>query len=936
MKNIKLLVSIILFISFTISVFGQTDLNELIPTDENVKIGKLDNGLTYYIRHNVKPKDRAEFFLVVNAGAVLEEDDQDGLAHFCEHMAFNGTKNFQKHEIINYLQSIGMKFGPEINAFTSFDVTNYMLQKVPTDIPENVDTALLVLFDWASNVLYENEEIDNERGVIHEEWRTRRSAGRRLSIDSDKKVYEGSKYAKRSVIGDLEIIDKAPYEAFTRFYNDWYRPDLQAIIAIGDFDVKEMEDKIVKQFSQIPKKENPKERTYFDIPDHKGLRVVVETDEEARGTNIRIMYKHDVVKDKTKLNYLRDGIVSWLFTEMFNNRIEEITQKSDAPFTRGYSYYGSMRKTKDAFTTMVMPKNNEAEKSLEIALTELKRLNEFGFTENEFKNAKLEVLKWYEKSFKEKDKKESGEYTWTYYGHFLDNEPIPSEEFNYEFAQKMVPGITIDEVNKLTKEWITDDNQIILVNGPKNDNIKIPNEKEITEIHEKVKSVKVTPYEDIIVDKPLIKEMPKGSSIKSETQNKDFDFTEYTLENGAKVIVKKTDFKEDELLISYSSKGGSSLYGDIEYLSASNATNIARESGLGDFNKTELTKYNTGKIINNWLYISDQYEGGMFMTRPDDFESSLEMLYTQFTNPAFTEEGYNLFIESQKSRLENKYLDPTSVFYDKVTNLIYDNNPRRQPLTVDKLKEIDFATAKKIYLERFNDASDFTFILIGNIDIEKAKPLIEKYIGGLPSSNTNENWKDDGVRRKTGIIEKVIEEEMKVAKSTVYILYHKNGIPYNLENIIKFEAIKDILDVRYTETIREEQGGTYGVSVVGYLSRIPYENLYMRINFDCDPEKANDLKAIAYEEIKKIKENGPEQSYLDNFKKNKNKERQEELIQNFFWLNGIQQLKTYDFSDMGDDYLKIIDNLTIEDIKKAANDLIDENNRMEFILKPKN
>ncbi|MFH2141558.1 MAG: insulinase family protein [Bacteroidota bacterium] len=934
MKKTSLI--LVLLVSFIYSSFSQTNfnLNDNIPVDEAVKIGKLDNGLTYYIRNNPKPEKRAEFFLVVNAGSILEDDDQDGLAHFCEHMAFNGTKNFEKHNIIDFLQSIGMKFGPEINAFTNHDVTNYMLQKVPTDVPENVDKALLVLFDWASNVSYEDEEIDNERGVIHEEWRVRRGADFRMGMETDKIIFEGSKYAKRDVIGNIDIIDKAPYEAFKRFYKDWYRPDLQAIIAIGDFEVNEMEQKIKTQFSKIPKREQEKERGDFEIPDHDGCRIAIAKDAEATYSRVSVSYKHDIVTEKTKQSYLRDGLISRLFTVLLNNRLKEYTQSPDAPFSYGYAYYGNLRRTKDNFGTSVFARNNEVENSIKLVLEEHKRLQQFGFTENEFENAKKEVLKQYEKAVKEKDKNLSSSYTWTYYSHFLSQNPIPSIQFSYDFAMKFIPEIKLVEVNKLAQEWITKDNQIITITGPDNTEIKIPTKEIVQEIILKVEKAEIKPYSDVILTKPLISTEPTGSVVEKQSYNEELGMHELYLKNGAKVLIKKTDFKEDEILFRFYSPGGSNLYNDTEYLNVTNCTGIADKSGLGNYNSVELSKFLSGKFIRYNLWVGNLYDEISGSTRPQDFETAMQMIYAQFTSPVFTEEGFNVYLDQQKTWLENQKLDPEQALWDSISLITYDYNKRFEPLTIEKLKTVDYKQADIFYKQRFSDASNFTFLFVGNIDVEKFKTVIEKYIGGIPSENKAENWKDIGIRPHDGVITKTIVKEMKVPKTTFYLSYN-NEYKYSLENDVKFMAIQDILDVRYTETIREEQGGTYGVSVYGDLYKFPYENLSMDIMFDTDPEKVDKLKAIIYDEINKLKASGPEQKYLDNFKKNKLKEIEEKMIQNNFWLSQIRYKDLYGFSILGEDYKTIINNLTVEDIKKAANDMLIDGKRCEFILNPK-
>ncbi|MBN2681206.1 MAG: insulinase family protein [Bacteroidales bacterium] len=930
MKNVLAFLS--LLVVLTNFSLAQTK-TEKLPTDPAVKIGKLENGLTYYIRKNSKPENRAEFFLVVNAGAMQEEDNQDGLAHFCEHMAFNGTENFKKHDIINYLQSIGMKFGPEINAFTSHDVTNYMLQKVPTDIKENVDTALLILFDWAGGVSYEDEEIDNERGVIHEEWRTRRGADFRLGIETDKIVYEGSKYGKRDVIGSIDIIDKAPYEALRSFYKDWYRPDLQAIIAIGDFDVAEMEAKIKKQFSKLKMPKEVKERKYYEIPDHKGVRVAIASDEEARMTNVLVSYKHDVVTDKTTVDYLLRGIKIRLFNEMLNNRLREYTQKPNPAFSMAFGYYGSMKKTKDAFSTRAYVGNNKALESLEIILLEHKKIAEFGFTPEELEMAKKDLMIAYEKSFKEKEKEESGRYTWEYFSHFLNQEPIPGIEYTYKFVQKNMPEIKVEDVNIYGKQWITKDNVIVVVTGPKSSEISIPSEKELLSVFEKTSNAKVEAYVFQAITKPLFEKLPNPGKIEKTTENKLTGASEFILSNGAKVIIKKTDYKEDEILFTAFSPGGSSLYSLEDEFSAEFASSIANESGLGNYNNTELSKYLSGKNASVYTIISELREDINGNASPKDLETMLEMIHATFLYPRLDEAGLSTYKSKMTTYMENKSKNPATAFRDTVQVTLANYHPRRTPFTVETLDKIVLNRSQSIYKERFSNPGDFTFVFVGNIDPEKAKPLLEKYIGSIPGKATEEKYKDLGIRTPKAPVEKVIKSEMKVPKATVLINY-SGKLEYSIDNMILLETFVDILDVRYTETIREEKGGTYGVGVRGYLTKSPENIFTIQISFNCDPEKADELKKVAYQEIKSFIDNGLEKHYLDNSIKSKIKEKEEKMKQNNWWLTNLKAYYTNTNHLLDDSYVTKLKNQKMIDIQKFAEKIMIDSNRFEFIQLP--
>ncbi|MBI4649530.1 MAG: insulinase family protein [Bacteroidia bacterium] len=909
------------------------DLTAKIQIDPLIKYGKLANGFTYYIRHNEKPEKRADFFLVVNAGAILEDDNQDGLAHFCEHMAFNGTKNFKKHDIIYYLQSIGMKFGPEINAFTSTDVTNYMLQDVPLEKSGNLDTALSILYDWASGISFENEEIDKERGVIHEEWRTGRSAERRMDIKSDKVLFKDSKYAVRSVIGDTNIIDKAPYETLKRFYYDWYRPDLQAIVAIGDFDINEMENRITTLFSNLSAIKNPKERKEFEVPDHLGTLIDIQKDKEAENTNVKLYYKHNRKYDKSILSYLRTELIIEVFSSVLNARLDELTIQQNPPFSRAHCYYGDIVRTKDAFVVQARARNNQALHCLKAVLDVNDRLIKHGFTSTEFERAKKEILVRYEKSFKERKKVNSMNYAWAYYSHFLSKDPIQGIEFKLDFVKKILPNIMLEEVNRLTDLFITKDNCVVLIWGPDKENVSMPDEKQVRDVLEGKAIDSLAAYKDEMPKEPLFIAQPKPSKVIIVKKDELLNFTEWSLENGAKIIIKETDFKEDEISFTAFSHGGASLIADKNYISSLITSEVVGESGLAGYSKVQLQKYNQDKIVwlNAWLTgTTEEFRGSSSVK---DFETLLQMLYLKFTQPRFDTSAFYSYLTRMKSFYENRSSDPDNALFDTVAVTMSQYHFRGRPWTVEILNEARFTDIMPVYKDRFQDASDFIFLFVGNIQRDIAKPLIEKYIGGIPSSNRNELWKDWGQRFPKGVIKKEITRKMEVKKASNMIIY-TGEFEYNLKNRLLLSAINDILSVRYVETIREEQSGTYGVSVRSHQQKYPYQAYRINISFDCAPERAAELKTIVYNEIEQLRINGPKQNDLDNFKENKLKERAEKLKENYYWLDNLKHLYYNNENVLDNKYEEIIKSLTIEDIKKATNEFIKDENHVEVTLLP--
>ena len=911
----------------------QYDMSAQVPVDSDVIIGKLDNGLTYYIRKNELPEDRAEFYLVVNAGAVLEDEDQNGLAHFCEHMAFNGTKHFEKHDLIHYLQSIGMKFGPEINAFTSHDVTNYMLRKVPTDVPENIDTSLLILFDWASNVLFEDEEIDKERGVIHEEWRTRRSAQFRMQTKTNEVLFQGSKYAKHDVIGDIEIIDHGPYETLKRFYRDWYRPDLEAVIAVGDFDVNVIEQKITDLFSQIPKRDNPKERKIFEVPDHDETLVAIETDPEARYVLLQLHYKHNPVKDKN-MEYYRQGIIHELYNNMLNNRLQELLQEEDPPFIYAYSGYSNLIRSKDTYMTLAVAKNDGIKRTLETMLTENERVKRYGFLETELERAKKEMLSQAEKQYNERDKQKSSQYVWLYFSHFLEEEPIPGIEFNYEFVKNILPGITLEEINALAPRWITGKNRVVVITAPEREDVIIPFKDEVIDIVAAVDQEEIEPYVDKVSDKPLLAEKPVPGKIVSKKKNKELDTEEWILSNGIRVVLKTTDFKDDEILMRAYSYGGSSLYSIDDLVSADFTSSVVNESGVGEFDKIQLRKLLAGKIVSVRPYVNSMDEGFTGSSSKKDFETLLQLVYLYYTDPPSDEKAFNAFMTRMKGFYENRANDPAAAFQDTITVTMAEYHPRVRPMTVELMDEASYNRVSFIFKDRFGDPAGFNFYFVGNLDTDSVEPLITTYLGGLPKIIRNESWKDNDVRPPKGEIDKTVIKDMEVPKGTIVINYTGEYDYDNYQDRVNLSGLCDILDIRYTESIREEQGGTYGVSVYPIQNKYPYERYGVIIRFNCDPENVDKLKTIAYEEIEKIKKEGPLLKDLNNVKENKLKSRKENLKENWFW---ISTLRNYDYNDQEEEvflnYEDYVSNLTIESLKDAASKFFG-GNCVEFILLP--
>lgn len=922
----------------SLTAFSQNkETHKSVPLDPEVRYGKLENGLTYYIKHNEKTEKRAEFYLANNVGAILETDSQDGLAHFCEHMCFNGTKNFPEKGILNYFETVGMEFGRNINAGTGKDMTYYLLMQTPVTREGIIDTALLALRDMSHNALFTESEIDAERGVIHEEWRTRRNANFRLSSAIDPVIYKDSKYAKRDIIGSLDVIDNCEYETLRSFYKEWYRSDLQAIVVVGDIDIDQIESKIKEFYSEIPSHKNPKERPVYEIPDNNEPLVAIATDKEAQNTNIRVYYKHDYVKPVNKdMQYYMESFKEELYTNMLNDRFNELVQKENPPFIFAFNYYGNFAGNKDAYTLGASANNSDVALGLKSILIENERVKQYGFTESELERAKTALLRDLEKGFKEKDQQQNKNLAFQYISHYLRNSPTPGITYEFELAQKLLPSIKIEEINQLAQDWITKENIVISITGPEKEDVIIPSEEEVLNILNEVKYANIEAYLDKVSNKPLMANIPAVGKVIDEKSDDLLGIKEWTLSNGVKIVLKPTDFKEDEILINAFSNGGTSLYGVEDLPSAEFATTVVNRSGISEFSLIELQKMLTGKVVNINPYINELYEGFNGNCAPDDLETALQLISLYFTNPRFDEVATNAFLSRYKSFLQNKSLNPDAVFRDSISFIVADRNPRKEPLNVDRLNKVNFEKAKEIYLERFADASDFTFVFTGNIDLEKSKSLIETYLGSLPTIDRNETWKDNNVRYPEGKVKTVIEKDLETAKNSIYVNYNGN-FEYMLENRLLLKAIKHVLDIRYTKTIREEEGGTYGVEVWNNSTEYPYESFSLNIMFDCDPEKAEKLKSIVFDEIDNLLNNGPTEEDLNKAKENFLKNRENSLKENKFWLNSIVFNIKHDENILDHEkYENLIKSITSDKVKKAANKLLTQGNTIEIIMQPLN
>lgn len=897
---------------------------ENIPFNPEVKTGTLSNGLTYYIKNNGKPENKVELRLVIKAGSILEDEDQLGLAHFMEHMNFNGTKNFKKNELVDYLQSIGVKFGAHLNAYTSFDETVYILP-IPSEDPEKLEKGFQILEDWAHNALLTDEEIDNERGVVLEEYRLGKGANERMMQRYLPKVLYGSKYADRLPIGTKENLENFKYESLRRFYKDWYRPDLMAVMAVGDVDVATLEAKIKEHFGKIPAAKNPKPREEFGLPNHKETFIAIESDKEASFSQVQVMFKdtENSKADTTTEDY-RHSIVENLFSQMINNRLQELTNGENPPFVFGASYYGgTYAKNKNAYQSFAMTKETGQLNALKTLLEENQRVKQHGFFEGEFERAKKDILARMEKTFKDKDKMESNRVVGEYVRHFLENEPMPGIEWEFSFYQQQLPTVTLDEVNALITDYIKDENRVIVLTGPEKDGLEQVTEDQVKSLLKDVENKQLEPYKDEAVASSLMTTTPKAGSITDYKTNDKLGTTTLTLSNGAKVTYKVTDFKNDEILFDAFSYGGTSLYTVDEYKATANANGGLAEAGVNGFDKVEMGKMMSGKIVRVRPSIGTYSENMSGSASPKDFEDLFQLVHLYFTSLNKDEKAFNSYKEKQKSFLGNMMSNPQTYFSVKMGEFMYGDSPRYMGFpTPEMMDAADYNLAYEKYQERFADAGDFHFYFVGNIDEKKLVEYASTYLASLPGKNSNEMYEVFDSRPLTGQHEKIIEKGAD-PKSSVRITYH-GPTKYDDKENFGLKTLGEILTIKLIEQLREEEGGVYGAGANGNISKMPYGWYRFNISFPCGPENVDKLRTAALAEVKKLVDDGPTQKDLDKVKETYLLEHKENMKKNRFWLSTLKNAD-YQKSDAEKllDYEKHVQNLTTDELQEIAKKYLD-------------
>ena len=936
----KLIFSLVALFIGVSSICAQGPMDPL-PADQNVRVGQLENGLTYYIRHNEKPKGQASFYIYHDVGAVQEDDDQQGLAHFLEHMAFNGTKNLPDKQMIEYLETIGVQFGYNLNAFTSWDCTEYMIKDCPTHREGIVDTALLVLHDWSQFIALEPEEIDSERGVIKEELRTRDGASLRAQNDMLRNIFKGTIYEQRNLIGYLDGLQSFDQQALVNFYKKWYRPEYQAIVIVGDIDVDQIENKIKAVMADIPASPaDAAQKEVVMVPPTEEPIISVFSDPELTQSSVMMFARRDALPKQLKgtiVGYSSDLIYNFVMT-MMNARFEELSQKADAPILGGGMSEGNFGicPTMDATMFSATAHQGRCNDAFRTIYTEMERMRRYGFTAGEFERAKQEILRYAERQYTNRNDVKNDEYAQRYLDHYAKGTTMMDAETEWQIDQMLINSVTVDDINASYLQMVRpNENLVILARSPKKEGVNIPTAEELKAIAAEVAASEIEPYKDDTVIKPLIDPAVKlkGSKVKATAYNESLGYTEWTLKNGIKVVVRPSTLKADEVSINATSKGGCSMLSDDDYYQGAFLGMVMGQSGIGEFSATELTKQLSGKSA--WASASvGGYEhavtgGGS----PKDIETILQLMYLNFTSPRFDETDLNNLKKMYIPYFKNMESDPNYIASKELQKTLYNDHIRRQITSGAQIEAINIPALQRVHTQLFSYADEFRFVIVGNVDLETLKPLVEKYIGSLPTSKkVKYAVVDDGVRFPAEPVTNDFRVVMQQPKVTVRLIYTGDLVD-NARNRMAMDLLSRALDSRYMISIREEKGGTYGVQVQGTVEEYPVENYFLAIAFDTNEQLADELVEICDKEIRKIAEEGPLADDIAKAKEFLLKNYANVLENNSGWMSAITRWyeEGYNYKE---EYLGILESVTADDVQALAKKILEENNRVLVMMRP--
>lgn len=910
-----------------------------LPVDKNVRIGKLDNGLTYYIRHNEKPENRVEFYIAQKVGSILEEPQQRGLAHFLEHMAFNGTKNFPGDErglgIVQWCETKGIKFGTNLNAYTSVDETVYNISNVPSTDPAVVDSCLLILHDWSDAILLADKEIDKERGVIREEWRSRNVGMLRLWTEAQPVLYPDSKYADCMPIGSIDVINNFPYQDIRDYYDKWYRPDLQGLIIVGDIDVDQIEQKLKTLFADVKMPENAAERIWYPVPDNDEPIVYIGKDKEIDMPNVDIYFKHDATPDSIKgtIMYLAQDYMMSAISTMLNERLSELAQSANPPFNMAFCSPDAdffLSGTKKAFNITAYTKDDGLSNGLKVLLQEVERVRRHGFTESEYARARANILQSIESQYNEREKTENQRYVNECLQHFLHAEPMPGIEYEYSTLNQLAPNIPVQAINEVAKQLITDNNQAVFIAAPEKEGVVIPTKEEVIADLKAMPTLQVEAYVDKVSNEPLIKEAPQGGKIVSQKENALFGATELTLSNGIKVYVKKTDFKADEIRMHGFSQGGTTLFDAADKLNYSLMNGAVDAGGAGNFSNVELTKVLAGKKVSVSATVGSTQENVNGNCSPKDFETMMQLTYLYLTQPRKDEEAFTSFKNRLKAQLESAEANPLMAWQDTLFYELQGHNERYINLKANMVDLLNYDRILALYKQAFADCGDFQFIFVGNAELDSIKPYIEQYLGALPATNAKQNYnKANLLTVAKGTKDVVFAKEQQTPMASVAIIINGN-CKYNLRDFVLMSVLDQALDMVYTEEIREKEGGTYSVSTAGQLGS-EQQNAILQIVYQTDPTKYEHLNGIINAQLEKMAKEGPSAEQMQKIKEYMLKKYADNQKENSYWMNNIKEV-LYTGQDMTKDYEALINGLTAQDVAQFAADLLKQGNKLTVVM----
>jgi len=902
-----------------------------LPLDPAVRSGRLPNGITYYVRQNARPAKRAELRLVVNAGSILEDPDQLGLAHFAEHMAFNGTRHFEKQALVDYIERIGMRFGADLNAGTSFDETVYQLQ-VPTDSAHLVAQGIQILEDWAHGITFDSVEVEKERGVVIEEWRLGQGAGERMFKKQLPVLFRGSRYAERLPIGTKESLESFDQAALRRFYRDWYRPDLMAVVAVGDFDVDSMLTLIRDHLGRVPARPGAAPRPLYAIPPRDTAAVAIATDPEATSTSLGLYVMRPARPEGTVEAYRR-SLVGRIYARMLNDRLYELSQRPDPSFIGAGGGAGSLVRTMDAFSLGAAVPDTGLIRGFAAVLTEVERAERHGFTTPELERAKQDFLRSYEQAYAEREKTESGQLAEEYVRNYLSAEPSPGIAVEYDLVQRLLPGITLEETNAAAREWLARPDRVLLVNAPEKPGYQPPTAAELLAVFDEVRRRDVAAYVEELAEGPLVTAELAPVPIVAEQVDSALGLVRWTLANGATVVVKPTDFKDDEVLFSASSAGGSSLAPDSLYLATAFASQIASLGGVGEFSEVDLQKKLAGKAVRLSAYVGNYEEGLQGGASPKDLETLFELVYLRFVAPRADPDAFAAFKANVGALLANRSASPNVAFQDTITVTLAQHHPRARPLTPALFDSLDLERSMEAYRERFADAGDFVFYFVGAIDTAAARPLVERYLGNLPGRGRTEQFRDVGIRSPTGKVERVVRKGLEPKSSTRIVL--SGPMRYDRTERFLVGVLAEILEIKLREALREELGGTYSVSVGASPTRVPREQYSISISFGSDPNRVPQLLAAVDAAIDSLRQLGPDAKEIEKVRETIIRSRETQLRENGYWLSRLA-----DADRNGDDPHQILDAsdllalLTRDRLERAARVYLDRANQVRVTLLP--